>query len=269
MLIDVQLSPAAYEWPALRDLTFAAEAVGFDTAWVFDHLSGASLGGASHAGAGMLECFTLAGALAAATSTIGLGSLVTNVANRPIGVLATAAASVQAISGGRFALGLGAGAAPGSRWAAEHDALGIKLAPTMAARHALVGEALDLFDALWREDERDARFVGMPNPSPRPPVIVGVNSDALATLAGRRADGININGRHPRASELLAVADAARVDRHRPWDASAWAFWDDALLDADHPDRRRWASWGIGRLILVALTPLPLGAIERAAGRLR
>jgi alkanesulfonate monooxygenase SsuD/methylene tetrahydromethanopterin reductase-like flavin-dependent oxidoreductase (luciferase family) len=269
VLIDVQLSPAAYEWSALRDLTLVAEAVGFDTAWVFDHLSGASLGGASPGSDGMLECFTLAGALAAATSTIRLGSLVTNVANRPLGVLATAAGSVQAISGGRFTLGLGAGAAPGSRWAAEHDALGIALAPTIAARHERVGEAFDLFDALWRPGEREARFDGMPNPSPRPPVIVGANSDALATLAGQRADGINVNGRHPRAHQLLTVADGARADRHQPWDASVWAFWDDALLDADQPDRHRWASWGIGRLILVALTPLPVGAIERATGRLR
>lgn len=107
MRFDIQLSPAAESWTSLRDGVLLAEELGYDTAWVFDHFAGAMLSGTT-----MVECFTLLGALSAATERIGLGSLVVNVANRHPAVMAMSAASVQTLSGGRFTLGLGAGAAP-------------------------------------------------------------------------------------------------------------------------------------------------------------
>ena len=72
MKIDIQYSPGTNEWPVLRDAILQAEAEGYDTTWVFDHFDGAMIQGDRP----MLECFTLLGALAAATSTIGLGTLV-------------------------------------------------------------------------------------------------------------------------------------------------------------------------------------------------
>ena len=266
MRIDLQLSPGAHDWPALRDAALAAEAAGFDTFWTYDHLSGTSL-----RGDGMLECFTLLGALAASTRTIGLGSMVANVFNRPSGVLMTAASSVQTISGGRLVLGLGAGAAPGSRWAREHEVLGIALLATQSERMGRVAEVVSLLDAVWRPD-RDERYAGFARSDPRPPVIVGVNSaTALAELAGRRADGVNVAAAGPKAEALLAAAHRARATAGRTgsWDASVWAFWRDELLDPAHPDRQRWAAWGVTRLVLVGLEPLADGAIERAARWLR
>ena len=62
----------------------------------------------------MPECFATLGALAAATRNIGLGSLVVNAGLRDPAIVANAAATVQEISGGRFILGLGAGASPSS-----------------------------------------------------------------------------------------------------------------------------------------------------------
>ena len=262
MRIDLQLSPGAHDWPALRDAALAAEAAGFDTFWTYDHLSGRSL-----RGDGMLECFTLLGALAASTRTIGLGSMVANVFNRPPGVLMTAASSVQAMSDGRFVLGLGAGAAPGSPWAREHEVLDIALLATQTERMGRLAAVVDLLDAVWRPD-RDDRYAGFARPDLRPPVIVGVNSaTALAELAGRRADGVNVAGGSPKAEALLAAAHRARAGARRAgsWDASVWAFWRDELLDPAHPDRQRWAAWGVTRLVLVGLEPLAGAAIERAA----
>src|SRR3954454_5759584 len=124
----------------------------------------------------MLECFTLLGALAAATTTIGLGAVVANVANRHPAVLPAAASSVQRISGGRFTLGLGAGTAPESKWSGEHVVRGIPLHHDIEDRHAAVGRQIrairDLPEAMK--------------------VIVGVNSVRLATVAGNVADGINV-----------------------------------------------------------------------------
>ena len=141
----------------------------------------------------------------------------------------------------------------------------------MAARHAALEAALDLFDQLWRAD-RHERFAGFARPEPRPPIVLGVNSVALARIAGRRCDGVNVRRSHPQAEGFLAAAaDArsARTERNGPWDVSVWARWDEALLRADHPDRLRWASLGVGRLILTALEPLPAARVAAAARFLR
>ena len=79
----------------------------------------------------MLETFTLLGALAVATSTIELGTMVVNVHNRTPATLAVAAASVEAIAERPVRLGLGAGSAPDSRWSAEMRAIGQPVAPTL------------------------------------------------------------------------------------------------------------------------------------------
>ena len=51
-IVDVQFSPAHCEWAELRDACLAADAADFGALWVYDHLSGFSLGGNT-----MLECF--------------------------------------------------------------------------------------------------------------------------------------------------------------------------------------------------------------------
>lgn len=127
----MQLSPAVVTWDELRAGVVVAEDAGFDTIWVFDHFMGQMISGGS-----MLEPFTLLGALAVSTCRIGVGSLVLNVVNRSAAVIASGTASVQAMSRGRFILGLGAGASPTSRWAGEHRVLGVQLGATIAERHA-------------------------------------------------------------------------------------------------------------------------------------
>lgn len=251
MILDLELNAATTGWARIRDAAQAADEAGAGAVWVFDHLSGAVLRGDR-----MLECFTLLGALAASTTRIGLGSMVANVANRHPGLLAVAAASVQAISGGRLLLGIGAGAAPGSAWAAEHDAIGLPLRDRMADRHAAVNEALDVFDAMWSGD-RDPSLAGFPVAEPRPPVIMGVSSEPLAELAGRRCDGINVRSEHANAPELLRAAARARAatGATRPWITTASRFYEDGLLDPGHPERVRLAGLGIDRLVVVFMEP--------------
>lgn len=246
--LDVLYSGAVHAWPQLRENVLRAESDGFATAWVYDHMSGSVL-----ASDRMLECFTLAGALAAATATIGIGTLVVNAANRTAGMTAVAAASVQEISGGRFIFGLGAGAAPGSRWAQEHDVLGNPLRDSMALRHADLVSILDLCDVLW-DPNRDAKWSGFPIPSPRPPVLLGVNSVALAKLAGTRCDAVNVRLDHPRIAEFFQAARDARAQSTNPsapLDLSAWTELSEATLDPDGEAQRRIAELGAHRLILV------------------
>lgn len=225
MKIDIQFSPAANDWPVLRDAVLRAEADGYDTTWVFDHFDATLL----HGDHPMLECFSLLGALADATTTIGLGTLVANVANRHPAVLAAAASSVQRISGGRFILGLGAGASPSSKWSIEHNDRGIPLHADIADRHAAVVEQIRLVRAL-------------PDSMP---IIIGVNSVRLATLAGQLADGIDVRLSHERAAEIIAAARAAAGGR--PFDVSGWTF------DEIDQAREHAQDLGLDRLVLTRL----------------
>lgn len=262
MIVDVQPVPARGAWSAHVDAVLAAEAAGFSTAWVVDHLSGAAFGGDQ-----MVECFTQLGVLAQATSSMGLGSLVVNVHNRSFGLLAVAAASVQLVAQGRFVLGLGAGASPASAFAAEQLAIGRTPLATMAERHATVGECLSALEAQWSAG-RDGGFAGFPRLEP-PPVILGVNSRRLASLAGERANGVNVRWNHPDRGGILAAATAARPRQDGWWTTSVWAPWDEALCDPDHPLRTELAAEGVDRLILAWSEPPAAAEVERGGRRLR
>jgi alkanesulfonate monooxygenase SsuD/methylene tetrahydromethanopterin reductase-like flavin-dependent oxidoreductase (luciferase family) len=227
MLVDLQLSSGHNDWAELRDGVLQAEADGYDTTWVLDHFDGAVLRGDRD----LLECFTLLGALAVATTTINLGTLVVNVANRHPAVTAAAASSVQRISGGRLRMGLGAGAPPESPWAKEHHDRGIPLLPEMSARHQAVIDQI----ALLRTIEPM-------------PIIVGVNSVELAIVAGRYADGVNVRLSSPKAATYLAAAiDAANG---KPFETSGWAS------VHDQPAQDKAHQLELDRLILSRLEPL-------------
>jgi alkanesulfonate monooxygenase SsuD/methylene tetrahydromethanopterin reductase-like flavin-dependent oxidoreductase (luciferase family) len=248
VIVDVQFSAGTNDWPRLRDATLAAEHAGFGAAWVFDHLAGRTLRGTT-----MLEAFTLLGALAASTTSIPLGTLVVNCGTREPGVVAVAAASVQAIAGRPLLLGLGAGSSPISPWAAELHAVGARPSSSLADRHRCVEQVIDLLDAMWTEP-RNERFETFPLPHPRPAVVVGVSGTRLARLAGRRADGINVPWSHPRRADLLAAADPFVGER--PWLRTTWARWDEALLDPAHGERAEMTRLGLDRLVLSDIGPL-------------
>ncbi|ORB84200.1 hypothetical protein B1987_10795 [Mycobacterium kansasii] len=247
--LDVVYSAATHTWPELREKVLRAEADGFATAWVYDHMSGVVISSNR-----MLECFSLAGALASATSTIGIGTLVVNAATRTAGVTVAAAASLQEISGGRFVFGLGAGAAPGTQWACEHEVLNIALEESLEGRHRRVVEVLDLCHVLW-DPHRSDKWMGFPLPSPPPPILLGVNSVALATIAGARCDGVNVRLDHPRIGEIFDAARRARAESANagaPFDISATTPMNEAALDPDGKAQRRLEELGGHRLILVS-----------------
>jgi alkanesulfonate monooxygenase SsuD/methylene tetrahydromethanopterin reductase-like flavin-dependent oxidoreductase (luciferase family) len=174
----------------------------------------------------------LLGALAATTTTIGLGTLVANVANRHPAVLAAAASSVQRISDGRVTLGLGAGTSPNSKWSEEQQVRDIPLKSDIADRHAAVVEQVRLIRAL---------------PEPMP-IIIGVNSVRLATIAGQVADGINVRLTNERAGEYIEAARDAAGDR--PFEVSGWTF--DEVDDVHD----RVEELGLDRLVLTRLGPI-------------
>ena len=231
--------------------------------WAFDHLAGAMLRGDT-----MLEAFTLLGALAASTTTIELGTMVANVNHRTPALLAVAAATLEAIAERQIHVGLGAGAAPDSRWSAEMRAIGQPVAATVAERHARVdGDARRVRHACSTPDGTT------PWPRSRSPAA-GRPCCSASTVPRWRA----WPGGAPTASTSAGTTHDATSCSPSPsphgrsgrgFLLTTWTPWAPELLDPDHPTRRAMAD--LDRVVLVVpghvgtaelATPLP-GESER------
>ena len=255
MIRDVQFNSATTPWPQLRDAVLAAEELGYGAAWTLDHLAGQMMGGEM-----MFECCALTGALAAVTSSIGIGTLVANVWNRPCGVLAAAAASLQNISGGRFWLGIGAGSSPASPYGAEHTALDIEISRDITVRHARVTEFLQLARTMWSTGVVKG-VVGFPQPMAPIPLMFGVNSVALARIAAIEADAINVRASHARLEEIIDAARDARPAGAAPLIVTTWTHTTPELRDPDSTASQYYEKIGVDRLILVQFDHADIGEL--------
>lgn len=189
MRVGVDVSQHRLSWSELLERVSFAEDAGFDGAWAFDHFMALYGEGPGPC----LEGWTLLAGLAAATTRIRLGTLVTGVTYRHPSVLAAQAVTVDHVSGGRLELALGA-----AWYEEEHRSLGIDFPPT-GERIDRLEEALEVIRLLMTTD--DASFAGhhyrlenatyLPRPvqRPHPPIWIGA-SGARRTLplAGRKAD---------------------------------------------------------------------------------
>lgn len=199
----------------IREAALWAEASGFDSVWVSDHLL---FQWEEKPPSGVWEGLSLLAALAEATKRVELGALVICTAFRNPGLLAKMASALDEISDGRFIFGVGAG------WhKPEFDAFGYPF-DHLASRFE---EAMAIILPLLRDGKVDfsGSFERAPNcvnepRGPRlagPPVLMGTQGPRLLRLAAREADAWNACWLG-RASELpaklepflAAIADVGR-----------------------------------------------------------
>ncbi len=169
----------------LRPLARKAEDLGVSTLTVADHLDD--------------QVAPIAGmmAVADATTTLRIGSLVfCNDYRHPV-VLAKEAATLDVLSGGRLEFGIGAG------WMTEdYVASGIAM-DRPGVRIERLEEAIDVIRSLWTDEVTNhsgthytvTDLVGLPRPvqSPHPPIVVGGGGPKVLALAGRHADIVALN----------------------------------------------------------------------------
>ena len=273
MKTDLLLMPMGARWADMRAAAIAAEAAGFDGLWTWDHLRDPDGGGSR-----VPEVWTVLAALAEVTRRVMLGPLVLNVNSRHPGILASMAATLQEVSGGRLLLGLGAGAHRKLPYAAEHDALGIPVErdPVRAQR---VAEAAQVMRRLWSGDGgsfagthyRLERPSGFLQPDPPPPIIVGGFGPRMAGIAGTHADGMNTQAGHPRLAELIRAAREAHAASGRDparFIVTVFGGLRDSYLTPDSPARTALGGLGVDRLILLVEPPFDPARIAAAGRRL-
>ena len=207
---SVKLNPL-FEYRVLERFWRNADELGFSGVYTFDHFYGLREGDA-----GPLEAWTILAAMAAATSRVRIGCLVTAVTFRHPVVLAKMAVTVDHISGGRLDLGLGAGWHQG-----EHEAYGIAFPPA-GTRIAMLEEACMLIRRLWAEDQvdhqgrywtlRGARCDPKPLQRPIPLVVAGSGERKTLPVVAKHADewsfpGGDLQDGPARFARLSAILD--------------------------------------------------------------
>lgn len=177
-------------WPEIVRRWQRVEELGFDSAWVGDHLYNPF-----RPTDPFFDGWSLLAGLATQTSRIRIGTLVTNIIFRNPTLLAKQALTVDHISNGRLELGIGAGVFP-----SDHAGAGVE--PWSAGeRVERFREVVEIVDGLLRRttDSYEGRYyrtegIAMaPGPiqQPRPPLTLAAHGPKMLKIAARYADTWN------------------------------------------------------------------------------
>jgi F420-dependent oxidoreductase-like protein len=266
--------------PTLARVAAATEAVGADSLSVMDHYF--QMDAMFSAEQPMLEGYTTLGFLAAHTSTVRLGLLVTGVTYRHPGVLAKIIATLDVLSGGRAELGIGA-----AWYEREHRGLGVAF-PPVSERFERLEETLQICHQMWSDNNGPytgrhyqlAETLCSPAPlsQPHPPVLIGGGGERKTLrLVARYGSACNLFASSPTdvAHKLEVLrrhcAEAGR-DQHEI--ATTILYTGDALNNDDYTgfltDMTTYADIGIDTVIVMpGSDDDPATWIDRACGPIR
>jgi probable F420-dependent oxidoreductase len=203
-------STSAGEWPRFAR---RVEAQGFSTLLAPDHYPTA------------MAAMPLLAAAAAATTTLRVGTYVSNNDFRHPPMLAKEFATLDVISGGRAELGIGAG-----WWRREYQQIGLTFDPG-PVRFERFEEAVSIIKRLLAGEEVTfaGRYycldglVGAPRPVQRPvPMLIGGGGPRMVRLAAREADiiGFNPQSRPLGGIERTAFGESVFQERINQFDAA-------------------------------------------------
>jgi alkanesulfonate monooxygenase SsuD/methylene tetrahydromethanopterin reductase-like flavin-dependent oxidoreductase (luciferase family)/predicted kinase len=240
--LEVVLQVSRFPWgedPAgwLTDVALAADEAGFAGIALMDHLI--QIPQVGRAWEPLPEPFVTLGLLAGLDTRLRLGTLVTPVTMRPAGVTAKAVATLDALSGGRAFVGVGAG-----WWEREHLAFGLPFPPDKE-RLDLLETAIETMRALWAPGTKPyaGARVGLPETTcyPRPaghvPIIVGGSGERRTLeIAARLADGCNLPSDPEVLARKVGVLRRHCADAGRDPDEVAVTVLDLPVIGSDRDD---------------------------------
>ena len=215
-------------WDDWRAIAAACEEHGVEGLFRSDHY----LSVEGRAERGSLDAWATLSALAAITSTLWLGTLVSPATFRHPSELAKVVATADHVSGGRVELGMGTG------WLeAEHEAYGFPF-PPLGERFAELEEQLELVSRQWADEPfshegrrytlRDLNALPKPIQRPRPNLIVGGRGGTRSVRVGARF-GDEYNTFHKTVAECAAIRraldEACGAEGRDPIPLSLMAYW--------------------------------------------
>ncbi len=192
----VGVADPTYKWQVTLDVAKAADELGYDSIWVYDHFHNVPV----PAHETVFECWTTLAALSQVTTNVRLGQMVGCASYRSPGLLAKITANIDVISGGRLDWGIGAG-----WYEHEYTAYGYDY-PSNADRIRMLRETVEIVKLMRRESEahyegRHFTIAGAqcdPKPlqTPHPPIWIGGGGEQLTLrVVARHADRSNFGGK--------------------------------------------------------------------------
>ena len=185
-------------WADVKTNIQRAEKDGFDSFWVMDHFYQLPIHGSDEEP--FLDAWTVLPTLAAVTSRIRLGAMVSPVGYRNPSLLARMGASLDHISKGRMNFGFGAGG-----YKPEYKAYGLEFIEKGSIRLAQMKEALELILGLWSNPRftfhgkyfhvEDVILEPKSLQKPHPPVLIGgVGPKITLRMIAEIGDACNLWG---------------------------------------------------------------------------
>ena len=191
----IGIDGAEAKWHKAVEIAELAEALGYDSIWVYDHFHNVPV--PTHEA--VFECWTALAALSQRTSRVRLGQMVGCAPYRNPGLLAKITSNIDVMSGGRLDWGIGAG-----WYDHEFRGYGYEFLPAKD-RIAVLRETVEIVRSLWTEP--DTSYAGTyfqldgaqcdPKPlqQPHPPILIGGGGEQLTLrVVARQADRSNFGG---------------------------------------------------------------------------
>jgi F420-dependent oxidoreductase-like protein len=251
---------APAKWAKAVEIAVTAEALGYDSLWVYDHFHNVP----RPAHEAVFECWTTIAAISQRTSRVRLGQMVGCNSYREPSVLAKITASIDVISGGRLDWGIGAG-----WYENEYKGYGFEF-PAPKVRIGMLREAVEIVRAMWTEPEvsYEGRYYRLhrahndPKPlqQPHPPIWIGGGGEQLTLrVVARLADVSNFGGKPEEWARKAEVLKGHCADVGRDYDSIRKTWSPEVFVRATEAEVREagsrslWGekaeSWAAGNLV--------------------
>jgi F420-dependent oxidoreductase-like protein len=255
----VSVDGAEAKWAKAVEVAELAEALGYDSIWVYDHFH--NVPRPDHEA--VFECWTTLAALSQRTSRVRLGQMVGCAPYRNPGLLAKITSNIDVMSGGRLDWGIGAG-----WYDHEFRGYGYEFLPAKD-RIRVLRETVEIVLSLWTEADTSysgkfftldgAQCDPKPLQDPHPPVLIGGGGEQLTLrVVARFADRSNFGGNPDEFTHKCEVLEQHCQDVGRDYDEIE-KTWSPEVFVRDTEDELRaiggstfgepFDSWQAGNLV--------------------